>query len=142
VKPGDLFWIVDQVRGEDVKHLHVVLTHPEPDSSGQLRVAVVNISTVRGSRYDDTTELKKSDHVVFVDQKYYIVYSEANFEFVRDIYSKRGYASSSVPLRPSIFRKVFDGLFRRGGLTPADVKAYCSERVSAVPGEVLDSKGK
>jgi hypothetical protein len=142
MKPGDVYWIVDEVRGKQVKHLHVVLTHPEPDAGGKDRVAVVNISTVRTARYDKTMVLQKSDHETFVEQQYYVVYSEANFEFVQDLKMTKGYASASKALQPSIFDKVFDGLFAGGGLATADVRDYCSKRVGPNTGQVLDLKGK
>ena len=138
MKPGDVFWITDVVNGRQIKHLHVVLTHPEPDANGDLAVAVVSISTVRSVRYDKTTVLKKTDHDVFVEQQYYVAYRYANFEKVVDITNRSGYASSSKPLKSSILGKVMDGLFAQNGLTPGDIREYCSKRVGPNPGQVLD----
>ena len=97
MSPGDAYWITDLVKGEEMKHLHLVLTHPEPNSDGDMVVAVVNVSTVRSHRHDKTVALKKSDYSGFTEQHYYVPYTFANFEKVDDIKKKRGYAAAVIP---------------------------------------------
>ena len=135
LQPGDVYWIYDAEA--DIDHLHVILTHPEP-IDGEMKVAVVNISSVKGKIYDRTTVLEPGSHER-VKRQSYVRYRDADFERVADIENKKGYAKATEPLRTALFKEIYQKVIT--GKTPAGVQQYCSKRVGLNPGDVLDLKG-
>ena len=136
-KPGDVYWIEDE--GTGVKHIHIVLTHPEP-IDGEDKVAVVNVTTVYGTRYDKTTLLRAGSHPR-INHDSYVRYADADFESVAKIEGNPKYAKAVQPLIPKLFREIFDHA-ASGRTTSADVKTYCSRRVGGNPGEIKNLGGK
>jgi hypothetical protein len=123
LNPGDAYWLEDK---NGVLHLHVALTHPEPDPlTNRNRVAVVNITTVRTKLFDNTTVLNSGDHPRITHQSY-VRYQGANFEFVDDI-EQKGKAVESF--KTALFRKIFERIFEGKKLSPDVVREYCSNRI-------------
>jgi hypothetical protein len=107
-------------------HLHVVLTHPEPDPlTKRDRVAVVNITTIRTRLFDNTMVLNKGDHQR-VTHPSYVRYEDANFEFVDEI-QREGKEVESFTT--ALFKRIFERIFEGKKLTPDVIKEYCSARI-------------
>lgn len=144
MRPGDAYWIEDDVRGKVMKHLHVVLTHPEPTGEDRIiQVAVVNVSTVRNKRVQYAVTLRRADYPGFTEEQYYVAYDFANFEAVDDIVEKKGYANAVASFSPGVFDKIFQGMFKPNVDINHRVRSYCSARVGPNPGQVLNlSEGR
>lgn len=118
---------------QDRKHLFILLTDPHADESGQTRVLMVSLSTVRpGVPHDPTCVLYAGDHP-FVKFDSYVVYQKARLEETEKVLEgvKNGQLLPQDPMEGAVFARICKGL-EESRLTPAKLRTFYREATGRI----------